>query len=84
MFILTTLVYPAALAVLCLGSGLLVDRVSGRFLPAVLLATVGAAALIAVSNTPIAGKLEVEIVLMSFVCTAKVIASSTIQPNTAE
>jgi hypothetical protein len=50
MFILTTLVYPAALAVLCLGSGLLVDRVSGRFLPAVLLATVGAAALIAVSQ----------------------------------
>jgi len=50
MFILTTLVYPAALAVLCLGSGLLVDRVSGRFLPGVLLASVGAAALIAVSQ----------------------------------
>jgi hypothetical protein len=50
MFILTTLVYPAALAALCLGSGLLIDRLSGRFLPAVLLATVGAAALIAVSQ----------------------------------
>ncbi len=46
MFILTALVYPVVLAVLCVGAGLLVDRASGRFLPAALLPVVGAAALI--------------------------------------
>jgi hypothetical protein len=50
MFVLTALVYPGVLAVLCVGAGLLVDRASGRFLPAALLPTVGAAALIAVSQ----------------------------------
>jgi hypothetical protein len=50
MFILTTLVYPVVLALLCVGAGLLVDRCSGGFLPGLLLPTVGAAALIAVSQ----------------------------------
>jgi hypothetical protein len=50
MFVLTTLVYPVVLALLCLGAGLLVDRVSGGVLPRTLLATVGAATLIAVSQ----------------------------------
>ncbi len=44
------LVYPLALALLCLGAGLLIDRCSGRFLPAALLPSVGAAALIALSQ----------------------------------
>jgi hypothetical protein len=50
MFALTSLAYPAVLATLCVGAGLLVDRASGRFLPAVLLPAVGAAALIGVSQ----------------------------------
>lgn len=50
MFALTTLVYPVALALLCVGAGLLVDRCSGRWLPGLLLPTVGAAALIALSQ----------------------------------
>src|SRR5436305_154212 len=50
MFVLTTLVYPAALAALCLGAGLLTDRCSGRSLPGPLLVSVGAATLIAVSQ----------------------------------
>src|SRR2546426_105946 len=50
MFLLTVLVYPALLALLCLGAGLLVDRVSGSFLPAALLPALGAAALIALSQ----------------------------------
>jgi len=44
------LVYPLALALLCVGAGLLVDRCSGRFLPAALLPCVGAAALVALSQ----------------------------------
>jgi hypothetical protein len=50
LFALTVLVYPLALALQCLGAGLLIDRCSGRFLPAALLPTVGAAALIALSQ----------------------------------
>jgi hypothetical protein len=50
LFALTLFVYPLALALLCLGAGLLVDRCSGRFLPAALLPSVGAAALIALSQ----------------------------------
>jgi hypothetical protein len=50
LFALTVLVYPLALALLCLGAGLLVDRCSGRFLPAALLPSVGAATLIALSQ----------------------------------
>jgi hypothetical protein len=50
LFALTVLVYPLALALLCAGAGLLVDRCSGRFLPAALLPSVGAAALIALSQ----------------------------------
>ncbi len=50
MFVLATLLYPCVLALLCLGAGLLVDRVSGGFLPGVLLATIGAATLIGVSQ----------------------------------
>src|ERR1700730_7913385 len=50
MFVLTALVYPGVLAVLCIGAGLLVDRCCGGFLSAPLLAAVGAGALIAVSQ----------------------------------
>jgi hypothetical protein len=50
MFVLTTLVYPVVLASLCLGGGLLVDRASGSVVPAMLLLTSGAAALIVVSQ----------------------------------
>jgi hypothetical protein len=50
MFVMTTLVYPLLLAALCLGAGLLTDRLSGSFLPAPLLVAVGAAALIGVSQ----------------------------------
>jgi len=47
VFFTTALVYPCVLAVLCAGAGLLVDRCSpGGPLPASLLLTVGAAALI--------------------------------------
>jgi hypothetical protein len=50
MFVLTTLVYPVVLALLCIGAALLVDRASGGFLPGMLFPTVGAAALIVVSQ----------------------------------
>jgi hypothetical protein len=50
MFVLTTLVYPLVLALLCAGAGLLVDRLSAGWLPAMLLPAIGAAALIAVSQ----------------------------------
>lgn len=50
MFVLTTLVYPCVFAVICVGAGLLVDRASGRFLPAVMLPSLGVAAMIAVSQ----------------------------------
>jgi len=50
MFALATLLYPCVLALLCAGAGLLVDRVSGRFLPGALLPAIGAATLIGVSQ----------------------------------
>jgi hypothetical protein len=50
MFVLTTLVYPLVLALLCLGGALLVDRVCAGWLPAMLFPAVGAAALIVVSQ----------------------------------
>ena len=50
MFVLTTLAYPGVLALLCVGSGLFIDRISGGFLQGLLLPTVGAAALIGVSQ----------------------------------
>ncbi len=50
MFLLITAAYPCVLAVLSVGAGLLVDRASGRFLPASLLPVVGAASLIAVAQ----------------------------------
>jgi len=50
MFIATALLYPCVLAALCAGAGLLVDRACGGALPAPLLLSVGAAALIAVSQ----------------------------------
>jgi hypothetical protein len=50
MFVATALLYPCVLAALCAGAGLLVDRVSGRWLPMPLLIAVGAAALIALSQ----------------------------------
>ncbi len=50
MFALATLLYPCVLALLCAGAGLLADRVSGGFLPGVLLPAIGAAGLIGVSQ----------------------------------
>jgi hypothetical protein len=50
MFVLTALVYPVVLALLCIGAGLLADRCGGRFLPPAVLPAVGAATLIAVSQ----------------------------------
>jgi len=50
VFALTTLLYPLVFATLCVGSGLLVDRCSGGWLPAMLLPAVGAAALVALSQ----------------------------------
>ncbi len=50
MLVLTALVYPCVLALLCVGAGLLVDRAGGGWLPGMLLGAVGAAALIAVSQ----------------------------------
>jgi hypothetical protein len=50
VFVAAELLYPCALGALCVGAGLLVDRVSGRFLPLSLLATLGAAALIGLSQ----------------------------------
>jgi hypothetical protein len=50
MFVLTTLVYPVVLALLCVGAGSLVDRASGGVLPAMLFPAVGAAALIVASQ----------------------------------
>jgi hypothetical protein len=50
MFLSTTLLYPLELALLCLGVGLLVDRVSGSFLPVALLPSAGLAGLIALTQ----------------------------------
>jgi hypothetical protein len=50
MFVLTTLVYPVVLALLCVGTGLLIDRVSGSVLPMMLLPTIGMAGLIVASQ----------------------------------
>jgi hypothetical protein len=50
MFLATALLYPCALAALCVGAGLAVDRLSGAFMPACLLLSVGAAALIGLSQ----------------------------------
>ena len=50
MFVLTTLVYPVVLALLCLGGALLVDRASGGLLPTMLFPAVGAAASIVLSQ----------------------------------
>ncbi|HEY2718469.1 MAG TPA: hypothetical protein VGI52_02475, partial [Solirubrobacteraceae bacterium] len=50
MFALTVFVYPLVLALLCLGAGLAVDRWSGRWLPVALLPSIGAAALVALSQ----------------------------------
>jgi hypothetical protein len=77
LFALTLLAYPLALALLCLGAGLVVDRCSGRFLPAALLPSVGAAALIALSQlstyasplAPATPYLIVALALLGFVLT---------------
>lgn len=50
MFLATTLLYPLLLATLCFGAGLLADRVAGGWLHPALLAPVGAAGLIGVSQ----------------------------------
>jgi hypothetical protein len=50
VLLLTAFVYPTVLAALCVGAGLLVDRLGGGFLPAPLLPAVGVGALIAVSQ----------------------------------
>ncbi len=49
-FLLTTLLYPGLLALLCLGGGLLVDRLTGSGLPAAVLPAVGLAVLIAATQ----------------------------------
>jgi hypothetical protein len=46
MFLLTVFVYPLVLAMLCIGAGLILDRVSGRVLPGLLLPVAGLATLI--------------------------------------
>lgn len=50
MYLLTVVAYPILLASLCLGAGLLVDRASGSKLPAALIALVGMAALIGLTQ----------------------------------
>jgi hypothetical protein len=50
MFVATTLLYPLALAALCIGAGLLADRLGGVALRPALIAPLGAAALIALSQ----------------------------------
>ncbi len=50
MLLLTVLIYPALLAALLFGAGLLVDRASGGFLPGALLLSAGAALLIAATQ----------------------------------
>jgi hypothetical protein len=50
MLVANALLYPCVLAALCAGAGLLVDALTGRFLPGALVLTVGAAALIALSQ----------------------------------
>jgi hypothetical protein len=48
VLVLSAVVYPVVLALLCVGAGLAVDRASGGWLPGVLVPAVGVAALIAV------------------------------------
>ena len=50
MLVATTLLYPLTLAFLCIGAGLLADRISGVELRPALIAAVGAAALIGLSQ----------------------------------
>jgi hypothetical protein len=50
MYLSSAFAYPLVLGLLCLGTGLLVDRASGEFLPVALLPTVGAAATIALTQ----------------------------------
>lgn len=50
LFALTVLAYPLALALLCVGVGLAVDRAAGRFLPLAIVPAVGAAALVGLSQ----------------------------------
>jgi hypothetical protein len=50
VLVLTALVYPCVLALLCAGAGLLADRASGGWLPGMLLGAVGAATLTAASQ----------------------------------
>jgi len=50
MFVLSSLVYPAVVALLCAGAGLAVDRAAGQVLPGPLVAPLGLAALIAVAE----------------------------------
>lgn len=50
MYLLTVVLYPITLALLCTGAGLLVDRVSGSILPGALIPLVGMAALIGITQ----------------------------------
>jgi hypothetical protein len=50
LFLLSWILYPAVLAVLCLGCGLLADRLAGRSLPRALLLPVGFAAVIVLAT----------------------------------
>jgi len=70
MFVLTALVYPCVLALLCIGAGLLTDRASGGWLPDVLLGAVGAATLIGISQlttyiTPLAPATPYALVMLA-------------------
>jgi hypothetical protein len=50
MFVVSALLYPCVLGLLCVGAGLMADRADGGRLPGMLLAPLGAATLIAVSQ----------------------------------
>ncbi|MEA2150677.1 MAG: hypothetical protein QOD69_2507, partial [Solirubrobacteraceae bacterium] len=50
MFLLSWILYPAVLAALCLGCGLLVDRLAARSLPRALLLPVGFAAIVVIAT----------------------------------
>ncbi len=50
MFIVSTLIYPLVLALLCAGTGLLIDRISGAFMHPALLLAVGAGGIIALTQ----------------------------------
>lgn len=50
MYLLTVVLYPITLALLCVGAGLLVDRIGGSILPGALIPLVGMATLIGLTQ----------------------------------